>query len=138
MPLGLTSNVTGLTELRVKMLTLRKRTVGRIWRRGLQLATAPILKDAKARVPTRTRRLKRSLGRKVKVLKDGKGAYGLVGPRRGFAIEIDGKRVNPTRYAHLAERQTPFLGPALRANADKTFAILRRVAAEEIAKEAIK
>lgn len=132
MALGLDFKVMGAEQLQRKLSNLKRSAANRIWRKGMRQAVTPILQSARKRAPVFTRRLLKSLGSKVKTYKKGVGAVGLVGPRRGFAAVIRGRRVNPTRYAHLAERQTPFLGPAARENQDKASRILADVARTEI------
>jgi hypothetical protein len=134
MALGLNFKVQGGDELRRKLAGLKRSAANRIFRKGFGQAATIVLQGARKRVPQRTRRLKRALGKKVKSYRQGVGAVALVGPRRGYGKEINGKLVNPTRYAHLAERDRPYLGPAAREAEPKIAAILARVGKEEVEK----
>src|SRR5262245_10096903 len=117
MALGLDFQLQGGAMLRRKLGNLKRSAANRIWRKGMGKALTPILRSARGRAPVgENRLLARSLGQKVKTYKGGVGAVGLVGPRRGFGRVIRGKRVNPSRYAHIVERREPYLGPAAREN----------------------
>ena len=85
-------------------------------RAGVDDATKIVLAAVKGKVPTDTKALKKSLGRKVKTYKRGAVVYGVVGPRRdaaGKPAKFRTERVrkgrkqaavvNPANYAHLVE-----------------------------------
>ncbi len=112
--------------------------------KGMRAACQLIAKDAKARVRVRTGLLRKSIGWKVKTYPS-KIVVGIVGPRKTFKTRIDGKIVrrslrtqvngkwvNPVKYAHLVEfgtvhsRPFPFMRPAWDANRGKIGAILTR------------
>lgn len=73
-------------------------------------------KVAKARAPVGTTgQLKRSVGLSFKSQpKAGKWRY-KVGPRRGYQATVAGRKVNTTRYAHLAEFGRKAVKPRKRA-----------------------
>lgn len=112
----------------------RKSTRTAILRKAVNAATGPLLKSAKAMCPVsedpplKKGLLRKSLGRKLSYNKRSGVVTGLVGPRRGFKVQVGvrkkGKRPgspiyqDPVRYAHLVELGTrragpkPFLRPA--------------------------
>jgi len=136
----------------------------RIEKKAVTKAVQPMAKTAKALCPVSTPQtkhspplkaglLKKSIGWAVKQRKGGGMWVGLVGPRKGFKVQIGqraktGKAVyqNPIPYAHLVELgapnagvgATPFLRPAFdqhKGQAEKTMA---DVVMAELAKEAAK
>lgn len=98
-------------------------------KKGVNEVTKLVLAEAKELVPVRSGQLRKSLGRKVRVSKDGKLVYGVVKPRAGvwmadapglvgrkvtrkgktrvfvakFRVMYQGRPINPVRYAHLVE-----------------------------------
>lgn len=96
-------------------------------RRGVNKALTPILKTAKAAARRRTGALKRSLKRKVKTYASGT-VVGLVGPDKNTVGEYQGKIIRPHKYAHLVEKNYPFLRPA----ADGTREQQSKIMADEI------
>lgn len=112
----------GEKKLRRKLQRLKGSTQRKIQRRAQSKASTPILRDAKKKCPTDTRALKKSLGRKTSTHKSG-AVVTLIGPRRGHKDQATGRV--PTRYAHLAERHTPYLRPAYDSNKDRAEQIIR-------------
>lgn len=92
-----------VARLAEKLAALDKKAVRRALKAGINEITKVVAKDAKSRVPKRTGQLKKSIGRKVTVKKDGSKVIGFVGPRSGFRVVINGVPVNPIKYAHLVE-----------------------------------
>ncbi len=91
-------------------------------RKGVTAAAQVVSKDAKAKVPTRTKSLKKAIGHKVKANREKTGYVGVIGPRKdvkGAVVGGAGKRrakfrrkvkhkgreliVDPVKYAHLVE-----------------------------------
>lgn len=121
----------GLKDLADTLAALEPTVYRKAAKEAMSDATKLILTSAKAKVPARTKSLRKALGRKVKALKSGTGYYGVVGPRkdskkkiaaseaavkagtRKTAIRSRFKRtvkhqgrellVNPVKYAHLVE-----------------------------------
>jgi HK97 gp10 family phage protein len=114
--------ITGVAELISKLRTLDDKVRRKALRSGIAKAGRIIAKDAKDRVQRRSGQLARSIGSKVKVYRNGGAVVAIVGPRKGFKIIVDGKPVDPVRYAHLVEAGTshsaafPFLRPAVDEN----------------------
>ena len=86
-----------------KLAGLDRKVARKALKAGINDGTKAVLWDAKARTPRRTGLLRKSLGRKVKSYRGGAVIVGVIGPRRGFRMVIDGKPVNPVKYAHLVE-----------------------------------
>jgi HK97 gp10 family phage protein len=96
-------------ELDIKPLLAELDNVDRKVRRhalktGVTKASRIVAKAAKQTAPVgETGQLKRSIGQKVKVY-SGRGVIvGIIGPRKGFRIVVDGKPVDPIHYARLVE-----------------------------------
>jgi HK97 gp10 family phage protein len=70
---------------------------------GINEVSKAVLWDAKSLVPKRTGLLRKSLGRKIKSYRNGAVIVGIIGPRKGFRLVINGVPVNPVKYAHLVE-----------------------------------
>ena len=102
--------------------TMEKKVLKPAIRKGLRV----ILKTAKKKVPEKTGTLKKSLGVGFKK----KTMIGRVGVKQKSAVVINGKNVDPAKYAHLVEFGTktapahPFLRPALVAKRDKALAVI--------------
>lgn len=92
-----------LQRLRAKLDAIGKNAGTRAIRAGVNELTKTVLAEAKANVPVRTGQLRKSLGRKVKTYRQSKVVVGIVGPRKGFRVVINGVAVNPSNYAHLVE-----------------------------------
>lgn len=99
----------GMRSVNAKLATLEKAsTRKRVLRKGIGAGTTVILKAAKQNVHKGEGpaggTLKKALGRKTKTYPGDNGAVvGIVGPRKGFATVIDGKRIDPVKYAHIEE-----------------------------------
>lgn len=98
---------------------------------ALREGMKPVLAKARASAPTRTGQLKKSLGLTVRKGKRGANAgqfTARVGPRGGFAVTKDGKRIDPVKYAHLVELGTsrmpakPFIRPAVESSEEAMMA----------------
>lgn len=107
--------ILGVPEVMRQLETLKRTARNKHVRKGVNDGTKLLLKAVKSRCPTESGLLKKSLGRKVKAYKA--AIVGLVGPRRGYKreVKIGGKTEvrDPSKYAHLAERNKPFMRPAL-------------------------
>jgi len=106
-------------------------------RRGVAKAARRVVKAAKARCPKRTGQLKKSLGYRPRTYKA--GVFAIVGPRKGFASEVNGRRHDPAKIAHLVElghggphaaEAKPFLRPAM----DETVQSNIQLIADELRK----
>lgn len=87
-----------------KLADLDEKVARKAIRGGVNEATKIVLADAKALVPTRSKLLRRSLGRRVRIYRQSKVIVGIIGPRRGFRVQLaNGRWVNPAKYAHLVE-----------------------------------
>lgn len=114
----------------------------RILRRAVLDATKPVYDEMRERVPEDTKLLRKSIGRKVVVFRNSSVVVGLVGPRTDMGAEVVPrgrkqpiKRV-PTRYAHLADRQSPFVAPAWSAALPRAQELLEQRVIAEVEKRA--
>ncbi len=129
MPFAIKAKLEGLDRALALLRELPKKLAKKTLRAGVNQATKLLLSEAKSRVPPSTGLLRKSLGRKVKVYKG--AVVGIVGPRKGFKIQVGVRMrgpnkgtpvyMDPVRYAHLVENGTshsaakPFLRPAFEA-----------------------
>ena len=134
-----TGFVYGNKELQKKLESLAtdgKRN--KIARPAMREASGQIRKAAKAKAPTLSGSLKKSIKNVVRTGKN--GVYAVIGPAAGFATELDGKVNDPLKYAHLVENGTtnapphPFLRPAF--DSIDSEAIIARRMRQELEKEA--
>lgn len=120
---------TGLREMQRTLERLPKELLKSSESAVLRAGAKPIEKAAKAKAPSRTGLLKKSIGNRVKKGKDGI-TTARIGPRTGFKGKSLGKRKNkqgvmterfadPNKYSHLVEFGTshspakPFIRPAI-------------------------
>lgn len=112
---------------------------GRVLRKALQASQKPLVQAARARVPVRTRTLRKSLGAKVKIYREGHGVA-VTGPRVSIVGEYRGRKVRPAKYAHLVEHGTvraaahPFLEPASQSSQGAMLTAMTRVIQGELAR----
>lgn len=142
--------LTGLEAVTKAMMKLRGPVRRKVMRAGMRKLTSLMNKTAKGLAPVRTGQLKRSLGVKVKIYPSGI-VFGAVEPRGGFKTMVDGKPVNPVKYAHLAERGTkaralksgksvgaapaqPFMQPAFDRNQNRAPELFGAELDKELAK----
>ncbi|HJZ57304.1 MAG TPA: HK97 gp10 family phage protein [Gemmataceae bacterium] len=86
-----------------KLADLDQKVATKAIQDGINEVTKVVLNDAKAMVPTRSKLLRKSLGRRVRVYRNSRVVVGIIGPRRGYRVEVNGRWVNPAKYAHLVE-----------------------------------
>jgi len=109
-------STTKVADLVKALADIDKKVARKALRQAVNQATAPILKDAKAKVPTDTKSLKKALGKKVKSYRSGIVIVGVVGVRKdkkgkpekhkrkvGEKKSGEAKYRNPVHYAHLVE-----------------------------------
>jgi hypothetical protein len=139
---GVFAELIGGDEVKAKLDRMDKAAVRaqrNAVRRGATVQTQAIRRNLKRR---RTGLLAKSIGNKVKESKNGARSYSVAGPRRGFKVKVNkveakrlegvrnakggdkkivlkggsdvkaGQVLNATRYAHLVEKQFPFMRPA--------------------------
>lgn len=76
-------------------------------KKAVTAAGKVLVKDMRKRVKRRRGWLRKSIRARVKVKKGGVGGYVVVGPgRRAKGIVVDGREIQPTKYAHLVEGGT--------------------------------
>lgn len=94
-----------IADLIERIRDLDKKAARAAIRKGMNEVTKIVNKDAKANVPKRTGMLRKSIGRKVVISRDGKQVVGIVKPRAGdkYVGVVNGKKINPRKYAHLVE-----------------------------------
>lgn len=126
--------VLGVREVARNLSTLAGRTQKKILRKVVRKVQKPMIGTARQLVNRRSGQLAKSLGTVVKTYK--RSVWAILGPRHGFRAVWDGQPIDPTKYAHLHEKQYPFLRPAFKQNEQmaKTSAISEIAA--EIEKEA--
>jgi HK97 gp10 family phage protein len=78
-------------------------------RKGVSIATKEAKQNAKQH--KRTGQLWRSIAGKTSTNKRKGKVTGMIYVRRGFEAEVDGKRVDPAKYAHLVEFGTRWAKP---------------------------
>lgn len=119
-----------------KMKTLQ-REMKNLNKRGLRAGTKIVLKDVRARVVKKTGALKKSLTSKVDSFKGEVSAYGIVGPKSKFTMQVGTQIKKPSRYAHFIERgkfARPFLMPTWLANKDNFLKAVAKVIGEGMQK----
>jgi len=130
--------IDGLDEINKKLKNLDDKVARKIIKKGINDGTKIVLKEMKSLVPIRTGLLRKSLGRKVKAYRKSKLILGLIGPRMGFVRVINGKKVDPTNYAHLVEfghgrvKPKPFVRPARDNTKNSVMASFVTIAKKEI------
>lgn len=90
-------------EVRRALERLPARLQRRAIRATLRKAARKWLQRAKRLAPVESGTLRKSLGIKVKSDRRRGLGYAVVGPRRGQKRPVDGRMVDPARYAHLVE-----------------------------------
>jgi len=145
-----------ISEVRTKLVYARDQVRKKALRKGVSRGAGRILKDAKARAPidTTTHGLavkglyKKSLGKVVKVYRNGMTAMAAIGPRRGFKTQVrtatrgkkKGQAVyqDPANISHLVEygtqhaRAEPHLRPAFDCNKEAVIGDIADAVREEI------
>lgn len=96
------AEIKGAKELQDLLRKFTPAVQRRILRPALNVEGTRVLQEARARVPVDTKLLRRSLGKRTRTYKNGTVLV-IVGPRRGFKEQIDGRYKNPSKYAHLVE-----------------------------------
>ena len=147
--------VRGLEESFARLREQAKQVQQKVLRSAVGKATRVMLKGQKRRVPVevgrdelsraRSKRLKKSLGVKVKTYRASGVIVGLIGPRRGFREQVGvrtrGKNVgqpvyyDPAKTAHLVEKGTSRSAAKsfVRSTADAEAAEAARVFNEAVA-----
>ncbi len=92
-----------ISRLARRLADLDQKVATKAIKTGVNEITKDVLWDARALVPVRSKQLRKSLGRLVRVYRNSKVVVGIIGPRRGFKVQYRGKWVNPVNYAHLVE-----------------------------------
>jgi HK97 gp10 family phage protein len=119
MGIRLRVKVEGVSEILRSLREADEKVAKKSLRQAVNEATKPVLREAKAGVPTATKSLKKSLGRKVKSYKGGRIVFALVGARKDskgkpakFRRQVRRSKVgkeitrNPVKYLHLVEGGT--------------------------------
>jgi HK97 gp10 family phage protein len=102
----LSVKVEGLAVLEKRLVELDRRTTGNVLRKALREGANVLKAEAKARVPVRTGRLKKSIA--VTVSMKAKGAvYAKIGFKRGAAYGV------PVELGTFRSKARPFLRPAV-------------------------
>ena len=130
-------DVSGDKRLMRKLERLKGSVQRKIARRAATKAMTPMTKAVKRRAPVDEGDLQRSIGRKTKTFARAGVVWVGIGPRKGYGrMREDGTRKEPTKYAHLAERATHFMGRAFRAEVGGAERIFAREARAGIEQEA--
>lgn len=136
----------GADALKKALAGVDERVRKKALKKGVNAASGVVLAKAKGKVRVRTRVLKKSLGRKLKVYRNGT-VVGIIGPRTGRKVQVGTVRTgpnagqpiyeDPSNIAHLVElgthrsRAYPFMRPALEeSRGEASSAVAEAVAAE--------
>ena len=88
--------------------TFRRLTRGmrkRALRKALGKGAKPIYDQVRATVPKRTKALRKSIRRKVKMYRDGESGFAMIGPDAAAQyVGPDGRRNVPNNYFHLVDQ----------------------------------
>lgn len=132
--------VDGLSDVLKVINDVEQGIRNRVLRKAFRAYGKQIIKPAKAAAPRRSGTLKKSIGQKVATYKSGAVVL-VVGPRRGVVGEYEGKKVVPSRTAHLVEfgtkrsRATPFMQRAAVAARSEGVRQFTTKVREELPKE---
>lgn len=141
--------IDGLKELQRKLATLPERVQWKVMRPAVSAAATPVLKSARQKAKKRSGGLRKSLGKKIVTNKKTQSVTAIIGPRKDFQTEVNGKPYKPSRTAHLVEKGfinaagehvpgQPFLNPALAETQGQALGVLGTKLGEGIEKEAAK
>jgi len=128
--------VKGQRRLLRKFNRLPSRVQKRVLRQAVKAAGKPVIKAARAKCPTESKLLKKSIGSKVKVYRTSGTIVLIIGPRTNYSGEFEGKKRNPKNYAHLVHdgfttrdgrfvKGTPFLKAAHKEQKNQAIAIMK-------------
>jgi HK97 gp10 family phage protein len=123
--LKLKAKLTGARQVEQALAAIGRKALRPAARKGVVGSAQVAAKAAKALVPANTKSLRKSIGHKVKAIRDGSGFYGLIGPRRDtkksrdagkfkYRVRVGSRKragglpsvvkyANPVKYAHLVE-----------------------------------
>jgi len=109
MAFKVTGELIGLKDVLARLKGKEKKVRKKLLKKALDAGGNLVLKSARAKVATRTKLLRKSLGKKVRVYRGGAAAVVVIGPRTGFKQHVrlpDGsfQLENPTNIAHLVEK----------------------------------
>lgn len=128
----------------------------RVARPAVREASTPVLRAIRKNAPRkkdpRTGQLRKSITRRLKTYKHSGAVIAIIGPRRKFITQDKyGRKVNPTKYAHLVEFGTaahrvgnrmhpgakpkPFMRPGWESSSATAMATMHRRLRIEIEKE---
>lgn len=105
-----------IQSLRQKLDAIGKNAGTQAVRKGIEELTKTVLAEARANVPERSGQLRKALGRRVRTYRQSRVVVGIVGPRKGFRVLVNGVPIDPSNYAHLVE----FGRAAVKAGSKKT------------------
>ena len=135
------SNIKGAKGIMRNLERLAKpSTRRRVLRGAMGPASGPMTKAIKQAVPKDTGLLKKSIGRVIRTYKNG-NVVAIIGPRNGFAVERNGKTVDPAKYGWPLEVGTRFAAPTFfmrngfNGHSAGAFRILGREVEARVAKE---
>jgi hypothetical protein len=93
----------GADRLKALLKDLEPATQRRVLRPAITQEATRIAREVKPTLPRQTGLLKKSVGKLVKTYAQSHTVVGIVGPRKGFAQVIDGRKHDPAKYGHLVE-----------------------------------
>ena len=139
----------GDKQLEKLFRTLGDRVQRKVTRQAVNAAATPGVKAAKAKVPSESGTLKKSLGKKVKTYKNTGTVAAIIGPRTDVEGEFNGEVRKPKFYAHLVENghvdengnhvpAQSFLRPAMDETQDQALDVMKDKLAAGVVKEAMK
>lgn len=136
----------GLRDAFRKLAKLERNTAKQIWRMAVRAGCTIIIKAARPLVATQSKTLRKSLGVRIKARRRDGAIIGLVGPRRKFQREFNGRNRRASNYAHLVERgrkrhgrvtPRPFMSRAVRQTRAAVIAAMRNKINAEIERRCV-
>lgn len=98
------ASVDGIPDVMAALGRLKAAAARKVMRSAVTQGTKRVYKLARKASPKDSKTLQKSLGQKVIVYRGSGTVVGIAGPREGFAREVDGRKRDPIRYAHIVER----------------------------------
>lgn len=134
--------LTGAREAIARLRAIANpKTQERVLKKAVRAGARIIEKDAEKRAPYLYGLLRKAMAVRVRVYRGGEFVMAIIGPEMGHRVILNGKPVDPVRYAHLQEYGTqhsaanPFLRPALDSKGAAAAEKMRTIIEAELSKE---
>jgi HK97 gp10 family phage protein len=136
--MAVTGRIDGIEELQAKLQAIGPKFDRSVRREAIRKAANVVLKEARARVPVKSGKLKKALAVSITATNEGEGAR--IGPRKGKGryghlvekgvrphvirvrdkkVLAEGRRVFGKQVNHPGVKARPYLEPALEAKRDE-------------------